>query len=75
MTPRQAQEVAERLVPGLRNERKWRGMGVRKLAQKSGLAPSAIWDLEGGRRSPRLITLIRWADALGWEVKLVRKVP
>ncbi len=36
-------------------------------------ARSYMSHLEAGRRSPRLDTLTRWADALGYELVLVKK--
>ena len=75
MTPRQAQQAARRLVRQLTDERERRGLESLDIALRSGLGASVISHNARGECSPRLTTFIRWADALGLGVRLVRKAP
>ena len=72
MTPRQAQERAKRLVDQLSDERERQGLELRDIALRSGLVASVISMNESGKGFPRLTSIIRWADVLGLEVRLVR---
>ena len=73
MTPRAAQETARRLVRQLADERESRGLESLDVALRSGLGASVISHNERGKCSPRLTTVFRWADALGLEVRLMKK--
>jgi transcriptional regulator with XRE-family HTH domain len=56
---------AEHFAGRLREMREAAGLSQEQLAERSGLRPSAIRDLEQGRNSPRWGTVLRLADALG----------
>ena len=73
MTPRQAQQAARQLVRQLTDERERRGLESLDVALRSGLGASVISHNARGKCSPRLTTVFRWADALGLEVRLVKK--
>ena len=73
MTPGQAQQAARRLVRQLIDERESRGLSLLEMAREAGLDPSGVADNEQGRSLPRLTTIIRLADALGWDVRLVER--
>ena len=73
MTPRQAQETARRLVRQLTDERERRGLESLDIALRSGLGASVISHNSQGKCSPRLTTIIRWADALGRDLRLVKR--
>lgn len=45
--------------------RQRRGQSQEQLAARSGLSRDTIHKLEGGKRSPRLATLLTLADTLG----------
>jgi transcriptional regulator with XRE-family HTH domain len=49
----------------LRAARHQTGLSQSRLAQRAGLSPSHLGNLERGRRQPRLPTLLALADALG----------
>lgn len=75
MTPRQAQEAAARLVQQLVDERGSRDLSVVELAEAAGFQTSVLSYTEDGTNSPRLTTIIRWAEALDLEVFLAKRVP
>ena len=52
----------------LREMRLSQALSQRDLAQKAGVAPKTIVDLELGRQEPRLRTMRRLAEALGVNV-------
>ena len=54
-------------MPTLRAIRLSQALSQRDLAQKAGVAPKTIVDLELGRQEPRLRTIRRLAEALGVE--------
>jgi len=61
-------DVVKALLDGenpVRVYRKHRGMSGKQLADATGLSPSAISDLETGKREGTAPTLRRVADALG----------
>lgn len=73
MTRRQ---VADRFARSLRTLREARNLDQQDLAERSGLAPSAISHFETCRRTPQLHNLIRLADALGVSLeRLVGRQP
>ena len=55
-------------MPTLRETRLSQVLSQRDLAQKAGVAPKTIVDLELGRQEPRLRTMRRLAEALGINV-------
>lgn len=56
----EAQQFAERL----RKTRDRQGLSQRDLAERSGLTPAAISQLESGQREPTFSTIVRLAAAL-----------
>ena len=54
-------------MPTLREIRLGQALSQRDLAQKAGIAPKTIVDLELGRQEPRLRTIRTLAEALGVE--------
>ena len=58
----------------LRHRREALGMSQRELAAQIGTTQSAISELENGLGEPRLSTVQRWADALGFDVRDLRLV-
>ena len=52
-------------MPALREIRLGQALSQRDLAQKAGIAPKTIVDLELGRQEPRLRTIRTLAEALG----------
>lgn len=62
------------ILEDLRSARLEQNMSQQDLTTKLGLASqSGFSRLERGFHSPTLVTLSHWADALGYEVALVRK--
>ena len=60
----------------IRRRRKEQGLTIPQLAVKAGMAPSAISQIETGKRSPHSVSVIKLAEALGCEVgDLYPKVP
>lgn len=56
------------LGAAIRAERKRLGWSQEELAGEAGLNRSYVTDLENGRRTPNLGTLVQVADALGMRV-------
>jgi transcriptional regulator with XRE-family HTH domain len=52
----------------VRRRREEQGLTGTQLAEKAGMAPSAISQIETGRRSPHSTSVIKLAEALGCEV-------
>ena len=73
MTPRDAKDKAEALVAELIAAREERGMDRYEIARRSGMQRHVIGSGELGDSLPRLTTLIRWADVLGYDVRLVKQ--
>jgi Predicted transcriptional regulator len=57
----------------LRAVRKSKGMRQNKLAEMAGISKSHLCDLERGRASPSVDTLVRLAEALGEDVSAFLK--
>ncbi len=55
-------------MPTLREARLNQALSQRDLAEKAGIAPKTVVDLELGRQEPRLRTMRRLAEALGVNV-------
>ena len=73
MTPRDAKDMADALVAELIAARESLGMDRREIERRSGLQRHVIGSSELGDSLPRVPTLIRWADVLGYDVKLVKR--
>ena len=58
----------------LTNIRKSKGLTQEQLANKAGLSPSTISNIESGENSYTLRSLIRCAEALGYEINIDKKV-
>ncbi len=74
MTPRQAQQAAADLVQQLVDARESRDLRVVELAEAAGFQTVVLSHTEDGTNSPRLTTIIRWAEALDLEVFLAKRV-
>lgn len=57
--------AVERLGTGIRVERQRRGLTLTQLAERSGLSPSALSQIERGVTDPSISSLRRIANALG----------
>ncbi len=53
------------MVQGLRNIRRRKFLTIEALAQKAGVSPKTIVDLEFGRTQPKFRTIQRISEALG----------
>ena len=73
MTPREARDRAEALIAELIAAREALGMDRQEIARRSGMQRHVISTGELGDTVPRLTTLIRWADVLGYDVRLVKR--
>ena len=73
MTPREARDKAEALVAELIAARVGLGMDRQEIARRSGMQRHVIGSGELGDTLPRIPTLIRWADVLGYDVRLVKR--
>jgi transcriptional regulator with XRE-family HTH domain len=62
--------MTDDIIKQLRKIRRDREIGQQDLAADAGLYQNHISQLECGRRSPTLVTLNQWANALGYEVTL-----
>lgn len=58
----------------LANIRKSKGLTQEQLANKAGLSASTISNIESGENSYTLRSLIRCAEALGYEINIDKKV-
>ena len=58
----------------LTNIRKSKGLTQEQLANKAGLSASTISNIESGENSYTLRSLIRIAEALGYEINIDKKV-
>ncbi len=57
-------EVSKRIGNLLRDSRLDKGMSLRELARKSGVCIASISDVENANKLPRLLIIIRLAEAL-----------
>ncbi len=73
MTPREAFDQAEGMMAELKRARISLGRNGVETAKHAGLEQSIVLKSEAGRSQPRLTTFIRWAEALDYEICLVRK--
>ena len=58
----------------LTNIRKSKGLTQEQLANKAGLSANTISNIESGENSYTLRSLIRCAEALGYEINIDKKV-
>lgn len=58
----------------LTNIRKSRGLTQKQLSEMSGLSTATISNIESGGNSYTLKSLIRYAEALGYEINIDKKV-
>jgi hypothetical protein len=59
----------------LRNERVRQRIPQKVVAYQTGICATHLGKLETGVGTPTFARLLRWADALGYELKLVKKSP
>ena len=73
-----ARVCCDDLVDRLRYERERQGISQEEITRRGGPTAQTQWEIQGGRRGPRgpaITTVIAYADALDYEVRLVRKAP
>jgi len=58
-------EVSLRTGRAVKQQREACGLSLRALAEKSGISPSMISDIERGAKSPTVVTLVQLAQAMG----------
>jgi len=61
------------LLPGLARVREERGLSIRELARKAGVAPDTVWRLENLKRAAEPKTRRKLAQALGVGIRELRK--
>lgn len=59
--------------PTLKRIRLEKGLSQKRVGELSGIGQSNLSRMENGEASPTLITLGRWADALGVDIKFIDK--
>lgn len=64
------QKPADMFVAVLREAREKTGLSAEQLGTELGLHHHIINDWETGKRTPRLGSAIRWAQALGYRLEL-----
>ncbi len=74
MTPRQAFEQAEAMVAELKQARLDIDSAPSDIAGRAGLEAGLIARTECGVSQPRMTTIIRWADVLGYDLRLVKRL-
>ena len=62
------------IVCRLRAARKDQGMSQREAARRAGLSSGGFNHIERGMVSPTFTNLLRWADVLGYDIRLVRRL-
>ena len=76
MTPREARDYCDDLVDQLRCERERQGISQEEVMKRGGPTAQYQWEIQGGRRGPRgpaMSTVITYADALGCDLRLVKR--
>ena len=68
-------EPAKEFIAMLREIRIEKGMSQEAVAALSGFGLNQIWNWEHHQTCPTLANVIRWADALGYEIDLHVKEP
>ncbi len=70
----ESKKRVERFLAQMQTIRADNGLSQSELARLSAKTPGYICDMERGRRTPNLSTVLQIADALGAEV-VIRKIP
>ena len=73
MTPRQAFEQAEAMVAELKQARLDIDRAPSDISVSAGLEAGLIGRTEAGLLQPRMTTILRWADVLGYDLRLVKR--
>ena len=73
MTPREAVEYREELMRQLKQERKRQGLTQQRIGLLGGPSQYCVKGIERGRWGPTLLTVIRYADVLRCDLKLVAR--
>lgn len=73
MTPWEAKDKAGALVAELITARIELGLDRREISRRSGMQMHVIGSGELGDSLPRVSTLIRWANVLEYDLKLVKR--
>lgn len=68
-------EPAKEFIVMLREIRIEKGLSQEAFAKLSGFGLNQIWNWEHHQTCPTLANVIRWADALGYEIDLHMKEP
>ncbi len=71
MTPTEALEYRKGIIWKLRQERERQGLSRRRIELLGGPTVHCLQAMEGNRGGPTLLTLIRLADVLQFNVELV----
>ena len=73
MKKRQAQEISDKIVAILREERIKKGITQYKMAKETGMSKSSILYIENFTQRPTLYTVLLLADYLGVDFSQVVK--
>ena len=73
MTPRESMECIRVLVEQLIADRKALGLSQTEMSRRACMGRNTIHNAEAGNHQPSLMAIIRWAEALGWDVRLVKR--
>ena len=77
MTPTEARDYCDDLIDQLRCERERQGVSQEEIMERGGPTPSCQWEIGGGGKGrkwgPATPTVIAYADALGYDVRLVKR--
>ena len=68
-----AMELTKRLMDSLIEARRESGLSQAEVAERMGVSQPAIGRLETGTHSPTLMTLARYASAIGVDVRVRRR--
>ena len=60
----------EEIIATIRNHRKSLGITLAELSERVDIRATTICDIENGKRTPSLTTLLRITDALGLSISL-----
>jgi HTH-type transcriptional regulator / antitoxin HipB len=70
MTATSSQDVPERWGQAIRTHRKAAGLSQIELSRLAGVGKTAVFDIEKGKATVRLATLLRVLDALSLHLEL-----
>ena len=73
MTPTEARDYCKDLIDQLRCERERQGIRMAELAKVGGPKAHCLQQLEYGKNIGYLLTAVKYADALGMDLVLVKK--